>query len=61
VIYIDERVRPQPLLQFVPRYHIARALQQDGKNLKGLAGEFQLQPALAQFSRLKVNFEGSKA
>ena len=30
------------------------------ENLKRLASEFQLHPALAQFSRRKVNFEGSK-
>ena len=61
VIDIDESVRPQPLLQFVPGHNLAGGLQQDGQNLKRLASEFQLQPALAQFSRLKVNFEGGKA
>ena len=60
MIDIDEGVRPQPLLQFLPGHHFAGALQQDGQNLKGLAGEFQLHSALAQFSRGKVNFEGSE-
>ena len=60
MIDIDKRVRPQPLLQFLPSHHFAGALQQDGENLKGLAREFQLHPALAQFSRPKVNFEGSE-
>jgi hypothetical protein len=60
VIDVDERVRPQPLLQFLPGHHFAGPLKQDGKNLKGLARELQLRTSLAQFSRRKVDFEGSK-
>jgi hypothetical protein len=57
VIDIDERVWPQPFLQFLPRHHFAGAFQQDGENLKRLAGELQLYSALVQLSRWKVNFK----
>ena len=60
VIDVDKRIRPEPLLQFLPRHHFAGAFQQDGENLKRLAGEFQLHSALAHFSRWKVNFKGSE-
>jgi hypothetical protein len=58
VIDIDKSVRPQPFLQFLPGHHLAGALQHDSQNLKGLARKLQLQPARAQFRRLKINFEG---
>jgi hypothetical protein len=34
--------------------------QQNGKNLKWLTCEFQLQPVPAQFTSFKVNFKGSE-
>jgi hypothetical protein len=61
VIDIDKRIRPQPLLQFLPRHHLARALQQDGENLKGLAAEFQFDAGFTKFARHKVNFEDPEA
>jgi hypothetical protein len=36
------------------------ALEKDGENLKWLAGQSLFHPGLAQFPRLKVNFEESK-
>src|SRR6185369_17105808 len=57
---VDERVGPKPPLQLLPRHHFAGAFQQDGENLKRLAGESQLHSALAHFSRCKVNFKGSE-
>jgi len=60
VIEIDKRVPPEPLLQFFPSDHLARVLQLDGQDLKGLAGEFELHSSLAKFSCPKVNFEGSE-
>jgi hypothetical protein len=60
VIDIYKGVRPQPLLQFLAGHHLSGALQQDGEHLKGMSCQSHLQPALAQFSRWKVNFEGSE-
>jgi hypothetical protein len=61
MVDIYKRVRPQALLQLLPRYHISGALQKDGENLKGLACEFQFQPRFAQFTGLKVNFKDAEA
>jgi hypothetical protein len=47
VIDVDESVRPETLLQFLPGHDLPGALQQDGENLKGLASELQFHPALA--------------
>jgi hypothetical protein len=60
VVNVDEGVRPQPFLQFLSGHHFAGVFQQDGQDLKGLARKFQLHAAFAQFSRWKVNFEGSE-
>jgi hypothetical protein len=60
VIDVDERVWPQPFLQFLPGHHLAWPLQQGGEHLKGLAREPQFHSRVAQFSRGKVNFEGSE-
>jgi len=60
VIDIDESVWPQPFLQFFPCHNPARAFQQNGEDLKRLPAEFQFPVVFAQFSCLKVNFEGSE-
>jgi len=36
---VDEGVWAQPLLEFLPGHDFPGTLQQDGKNLKWLAGE----------------------
>src|SRR3974390_3944458 len=46
---VDEGVRPEPLLQLLPRYNLARTLQQNGEHLKRLAAEIQFEHLLAQF------------
>jgi len=44
---VDEGVWAQPLLEFLPGHDFPGTLQQDGKNLKWLAGESELRPTLA--------------
>src|SRR6185436_15383443 len=61
MVEVDETVRPQSLLQFLPRNHPARTLQQNAENLKRLTSKFQLRAVLAQFSCRKVNFEIAEA
>ena len=57
VIDVDKGVRPEPLLQFLPRHHVARALQQDREQLKWLAAELELDAILAQLAGSKINLE----
>ena len=58
---IDKRVRPETLLQLLPRDHLARALQQDGEHLERLPAELQLHAILAQLARLHVCFKCAEA
>jgi hypothetical protein len=37
VIDIDKRIRPKPLLQFIPSHYLTRVFEQDGEHLKRLA------------------------
>jgi hypothetical protein len=57
VIDVDKRVRPEPLLQFLPRHHVARTLQQNAEHLKRLPPELLLHSGLAQFAGAKINLE----
>ena len=57
VIDVDKRVRPEPLLQFLPRDYVSRTLQQNGQDLKRLATELELHSGLAQLAGSKINFE----
>src|SRR5262249_2216010 len=61
VIDVNERVRPQALSQLFPRDNGARLLQQNCQHLERLASQFQSHSRLAQFLRLKVNLNRSKA
>jgi hypothetical protein len=61
VVDINKGVRPQSLLQFLARNYGAGLLQKDRQHLERLPGQFQSQPCLAQFLRLKVNFKRGKA
>ena len=54
---IHKRVRPESLLQLLPREYVSRTLQQNGQNLKRLATELQLHSGLAQLTGSKINFE----
>src|SRR5215469_11384654 len=59
VFKVNERlvVGPQALLKFLSAHYLARMLQQDRQNLKGLTPESQFQPVLAYFSLIQVNFK----
>src|SRR5580704_15675356 len=58
---IHKRVRPEALLQLLPRHHLARAFQQDGEHLERLPAELQLHTILAQLARPHVCFERAEA
>src|ERR1017187_9315022 len=61
VINIHKGVRPEALLQFLPRDQVARALQQDGEHLERLSAEPQLHAILAHLARLYVCFKCAEA
>jgi len=48
-------IRPKQLLQFLPAYHRARALQQNGKQLSCLPGNSQIPPFLVKTSDAESN------
>src|ERR1039457_4584895 len=58
---IDKSIRPQPLLQFLPRHHLPRPLQQNCKHLEWLPAELQLHAIFAQLARLHVCFKRAEA
>src|SRR5580704_9536880 len=51
-------VRPKLLLDLLQRHHLARALDEHQKDLKGLLLKTDLQSVLAELSRLHIEFEG---
>jgi hypothetical protein len=53
--------RPNRLLQILPRHHLARMPQQHRQDLKRLFLQLDLQPVLAQFASLEVEFESPEA
>src|SRR5216683_8167414 len=58
----DRIVWPQPMADLFAQHNLAGALQQQGKNLKGLFSQANsLAPALAQLTRAKVEFHVVKA
>jgi hypothetical protein len=61
-IEIDKRVgRPELFLEFVARYNFARVCQQEQENLERLVPESDLQTLPAQFARMQIDFEYTKA
>jgi hypothetical protein len=56
----DGVVRPKPLLQFLPRDHFPRVLEQHAQNLNGLAAEWEPEAVLAQFACTQIKLERSE-
>src|SRR5215472_12944025 len=57
---IDEGVRPEALLQLLSRHDLSGTFKQYGKDLEGLAAEFQLRSVLAQLSGAEIRFESTE-
>src|SRR5205807_8467790 len=61
-VELDERIgAPEFLPQLLLRNRLSRTLEQCGQHLKGLFLEFDLQSALGQLARTKINLEEPEA
>ena len=58
MLEIDERaIWPEPLTQLLARDEIARSLQQQRQDLKGLSRQAEAHPCLAQFTCVEIQLE----